>query len=261
METPTGQSRLAYRLAAAFLLIETAFSLVVSIVAGVATSVNFLTIDAVLAAGLIDLRRGARVWVLLRAAIGAIMGVFMLVAAVVRTGDPRATPFNAFAQFTYTASLIIILLGRSKPWRLALASGLFALALASIGLWLTPATSGAALSLNSTSVVIGIVFALAVVELTAAAIIKQVARQASIARPVMYLLAVTSVITMVWCAWLVGASSVADAAITVFLWSLAVIIIFVGDATKRRYSLYALVILGVLFCAVWLVLHFPIGGA
>jgi hypothetical protein len=153
--TPTGQSRLAYRLAGAFLS--------VSVLAGLWEAVRILISNPSFLGDWgsrpVDLTLNMLFWVLIPAAfvlfdLAAVIGLFLLqgwarglaigrvVAGIIVVAAQVLYPFGdlPFASFMpLTAivmgatelwrcgALILLLTGRSKPWRLAMAGAVFAL--------------------------------------------------------------------------------------------------------------------------------------
>ncbi len=122
-ETPSGQSALAYRLAAGLLI----FNVAVNITSGLVTkemprSSIALLIDSVLAIGLLQLRGGARNWVLLWAVLGAILGSTIPLT----TGDIFTAILTSIVNLGFCGAVILLLTGQSKAWRLAAALGIFA---------------------------------------------------------------------------------------------------------------------------------------
>ncbi len=128
-ETDTGQSRLAYRLAAAVLFLVVLVNVVDGLVAwamdieaelGLCTVLPIL-IDVGLGIGLIQLRKGARTWVLIRAGIGATLWPILLFLS----NDPITAVIMSAMQWGFCGALLLLLTGQSKTWRLALAVAIF----------------------------------------------------------------------------------------------------------------------------------------
>lgn len=128
-ETDTGQSRLAYRLAAAVLLLTTLVNIVDGLVAwalgtgaelGLSKLVPIL-IDVGLAIGLLRLLRGARTWVLIRAGVGATLWPIVLFLS----NDPLTAAIMSIMQWGFCGALLLLLTGESKTWRLVLGIVIF----------------------------------------------------------------------------------------------------------------------------------------
>jgi tetratricopeptide (TPR) repeat protein len=120
-ETPTGQSRLAYRLAAIVLCLGVFINIISVVIGGDVTTVIPSLIDLILAAGLFHLRPGARKFTLFRAVTGAI-----LLPILVFVGqDAAAAIVISVMQWGYCGAMILLLTGQSKTWRLTLAIGIF----------------------------------------------------------------------------------------------------------------------------------------
>ena len=121
-ETSTGQNRLAYRLAAVALFV----GVIVNIMDGLLGSnlglkIIPIVIDTILVIGLIQLRPGARTYTLFRAAAGAILWPILMFAQ----NDLTTAIVSSIMQWSYCGSLILLLTGESKTWRLALAVGIY----------------------------------------------------------------------------------------------------------------------------------------
>jgi hypothetical protein len=130
-ETLTGQSALAYRLAAVVLFLNALLSvgnLLLAWLLNLPTELAFSTIipvviDLGLAIGLLQLRKGARTWVLIRAGFGAVVWpIFMFI-----NNDPISAVIMTLMQWGFCGPLILLLTGQSKTWRLVLAMAIFAL--------------------------------------------------------------------------------------------------------------------------------------
>jgi hypothetical protein len=120
-ETPTGQSRLAYRLAAGLLFAGTGLAVIDGVVAWSMPSLTPIAIDVAIAIGLLQFRRGARTWTLVRSVLGMILWPLLWFTS---TG-PSAASLLSLPQWGYSLAMILLLTGRSKTWRLCLAAGLF----------------------------------------------------------------------------------------------------------------------------------------
>jgi hypothetical protein len=117
-ETRTGQSRLAYRLAALMLFLGVVLEIVAMFLPGNAPGgVNIsIAIDFVLALGLMQLRAGARYWALVRAVLGAILGPILFFSGY----DFASAALMVIWQWVCCGGMILLLTGQSKPWRLVL---------------------------------------------------------------------------------------------------------------------------------------------
>ncbi len=123
-ETRTGQSRLAYRLAAALLIVGVASQIVDALLTpNTPGGLNIsIVIDLGLAIGLLQLRAGARTWVLIRAGLGAIVWPVLFF----QSNDFASAVLMTLAEWGYCGGLILLLTGQSKTWRLVLAVAVFA---------------------------------------------------------------------------------------------------------------------------------------
>jgi hypothetical protein len=238
-QTPTGQSRLAYRLAATLLLLNATLVLVIATATGTAAAPSMLVIDSALAIGLIDLRRGARALVLFRAAMGVLVSA-VLVALLLLRGElsPAAAGSGVLPQLAVAAALALLLTGQSKSWRLALAVGIFVIGLASARPWEAFVVAGAGQTAGGAQVATNVLLAVAIAELVVAVAIKQVAQQDWLSNLAMYTLAVISVITMVGVALLIGITEPVEVPVVAVLWPVAAAILFLLPGKhKLRQSL------------------------
>jgi hypothetical protein len=119
-ETSTGQSHLAYRLTAVILLVGVGIK-IVEIVLGDTSMIAPRVIDFILAIGLIQLRPGARGFALFRAVAGAILWPILAFVG----NDTLTAIVVTVIQWAFCGSIIVLLTGRTKTWRLALAMGVF----------------------------------------------------------------------------------------------------------------------------------------
>ena len=234
-QTPTGQSRLAYRLAAALLLLNAILGLVGSMASGAVAAPSMIVIDSALALGLIDLRRGAHALALFRASVGAIVGTMLAASFLLRAAQPLAAAISgALAQLAYAGSIILLLSGKSKPWRIALAMGVFLVGLASARLGEPLVVAGAGQTPGGAKVATDVLLALAITELVVATVIKQLAPPGWLSRLAMYTLAVISITTMVWVAWLVGISQYVEVLVVTVLWPAAAVIVLAPHGQHER---------------------------
>ena len=234
-QTPTGQSRLAYRLAAALLLLNAILGLIGCMASGTAVAPPVSVIDSALALGLIDLRRGAHALTLFRAYMGAMVGAVLGVSFLLRPTQPLAAVVSgALAQLAYAASIILLLSGKSKPLRIALAISIFLVGLASARLGEPFVVAGARQTAGGAKVATDVLLAIAITELVVATVIKQLAQPGWLSRLAMYTLAVISVITMVWVAWLIGISQYVEVLVGTVLWPAAAVIVLAPHGQHER---------------------------
>jgi len=122
-ETSTGQSRLAYRLAAVALFVGVIVNFVDGILgSNLGLKIIPIVIDTILVIGLIQLRVGARTYTLVRSAAGAILGPIWTFA---QNAPTTVVIVTVIAQWGYCGTPILLLTGESKTWRLALAVGIY----------------------------------------------------------------------------------------------------------------------------------------
>jgi hypothetical protein len=240
-ETPTGQSRLAYRLGAVLLLTNAALALVLSLASGsVSASSIYIVIDSALAIGLLDLRSGARNLVLIRAFLGAVLSVLSLQLFVLPGNESASSPLFYYysTQLAYAASLFLLLTGRSKNWRIGLTLGLYVVGVVMARPWesFVPGTSQQVASVSDFAT--GVLLAIAVGTLVAATIIGQRAQENQPSKKLMRLLAITSVVAMFLALTFIGPKEILEAAIITFVWPTTVVIVLVRDYKRRRTLLY-----------------------
>jgi hypothetical protein len=126
-ETDTGQSILAYRLAAVVLylaVLVNVVSIVFAIAVGDPPPANLIVssiIDSALGVGLLLLKRGARSLVLIRAVLG---GIFLPILTFAQ-GDVVVAIVTTVMQWGYCGSLILLLTGESKTWRIVVGMAIF----------------------------------------------------------------------------------------------------------------------------------------
>jgi tetratricopeptide (TPR) repeat protein len=114
--TVTGQSPLAYRVAAIVLLVGGV------LVTGIASLVTLnpagiagVTIDALLITALFGLRPGARNFTLFRAIAGAVLGPLLIGA---EAGGGLIQAGANLLGWGYCGALLLLLTGRTRPWRI-----------------------------------------------------------------------------------------------------------------------------------------------
>lgn len=127
-DTITGQSRAAYYLAGVVLLAGSIILLIDVLVGGEFPGIAIL-IDLFLAIGLFRLKPGARNFTIFRATIGAILWPIIAFAS----NDFVTALITSLVQWGYSSSLLLLLTGQSKVWRLGLAVGIFAVF--TLGIW------------------------------------------------------------------------------------------------------------------------------
>jgi hypothetical protein len=124
-ETPTDQTRLAYRLAAILLLVGVSMNIIEALLVGgtvVAAYIPPIGIDLVLGIGLLRLSGRARFWVLVRAVLGAIIWPILLFLGT----EPFSAMVMSTMQWAYSIALFLLLTGQGKTWRMGLALAVFA---------------------------------------------------------------------------------------------------------------------------------------
>jgi hypothetical protein len=116
LETPSGQSRIAYRLAAMILITNVLLSFITTGLSGRISSSALIRdlLDLYWAFGLISLRKWARNWVLFRAVFAALILPLLLFNQL----DILTALFSSLANWGVSLSLILLLTGKSKNWRI-----------------------------------------------------------------------------------------------------------------------------------------------
>lgn len=114
-ETTTGQSKLAYRLAGSFIIAAG----LISLLSG--SFVAAALVDIILSIGLLQLRAGARRWMIVRIVAGAIL--WPLLAFTQQSAGMAIA--SAVVMWMLSGSFLLLLTGRSSTWRIVVASVLF----------------------------------------------------------------------------------------------------------------------------------------
>jgi hypothetical protein len=219
------------------MLADVMLGLVVSAISRASAAPSVFVIDAALGIGLIDLRRGARTWVLVRVCGGVLLTAILAVSGLMR-GERSPAAVVSLAQLVYVlayaTALALLLTGRSKSWRLVLATGIFVVGLASARLWEPFVGVAADQTAGGTQVAISLLLALAIAELVAAVVIKQLAQRSSLSNLAMLLLAIASVITMIWVAWLIGVTDIVEVFVVLILWPVAAFIVLAPHGRRKK---------------------------
>lgn len=124
-ETATGQSCLAYRLAAALLFANAFLNILDGLLGGGTTlpaKIGPILVGLVVGVGLFRLHAGFRLWAL----FGAVLGAIAVPILFLLTTDALTTIWMSMMQWGLSGAIILLLTGKSKTWRLALAVGLYA---------------------------------------------------------------------------------------------------------------------------------------
>ncbi len=125
--TLTGQTPLAYRIAAGIVLLTVALQLGATLPRGLFSGVLLfrLTVDFALALALFQLWPGARAWMLIRVGLGIL---FMPICVSQSYGMNLMTLFGViFPTLGYSISILLLLNGRSTTRRLVAALAIYAL--------------------------------------------------------------------------------------------------------------------------------------
>lgn len=118
---PAGVRPIAFRIAAGFLLAIVLVGLI-SLIFGLGANPIGLVIDAILAIGLFRLKPEARGFTLFRAYLGAIL----LPILAFTQYDVISATLTTIMQLGACVSLILLLQGETKGWKLFTAAGIFA---------------------------------------------------------------------------------------------------------------------------------------
>lgn len=131
--TTTGQSHLAYRLAAGVLLLGSLVNIVgFLLLPSVSSPIIFgAAIDIGLAIGMFQLRAGARNFTILRAVVGAILGPILM---FINNDIITSAIIASVMLWGYCGSILLLLTGQTKTWRLILAMGVAVIVLGCDGL-------------------------------------------------------------------------------------------------------------------------------
>lgn len=120
-ETSSGQSRRAYYIAASMMLVSGLTTLVVIAVTRQTTDLLVTLFDLAVAIALFRLHNSARKLAILRALIGGIGIIFL----TFRQYEPAIAVLVSITVVAYSGAIVLLLTGRSQPWRLILAVGIF----------------------------------------------------------------------------------------------------------------------------------------
>jgi hypothetical protein len=123
-ETPTAQSRLAYRVAAVLLFVGASLRIPdVILSSGTLSAAGLagIVVDVALGIALLRLSGGARLVVLVRAVFGAIIVPVLAFGSF----EPLTAMIWTAMQLGISIALALLLTGQSKTWRIALALSLF----------------------------------------------------------------------------------------------------------------------------------------
>ncbi len=121
LKPPSGQTIIAYRLAALVLGLGVAMSLA-NILIGGQPNPTAIVIDGILIAGLLFFKAWARSFTLIRVALGAILWPILYFL-----GNPLPIALvSSLVQWGFCGALLLLLTGETKPRRLAIAMAVYA---------------------------------------------------------------------------------------------------------------------------------------
>lgn len=252
-DTPLGQSQLAYRLAAALMLVNSALGLLFALSAS--SAATNVIIPSALAIGLIELRRGARNLVLLVASLGVLWSI-ATGAMILLQGESSPIPFSTVGlQLAYTISVILCLTGRSSSRRLGLAVGIFVIGLLVAQPW-TPVVgviSGQTADVLQVAYTVSVAAAIAL--LVIAVVAKHRAEESRAKSWAMGLLGITSVAALAFSStFLRSGSQVVGAWIDTLIWAAVAAYVLVRNDRWRRALVTTAIILLVGFSILFVIL-------
>ena len=236
-DTPTGQSRLAYRLAALLLLLNSLGTFLFALPEG-SSMPNALpvVIDSALAIGLLEFRRGARILALLRAGT-TVMWAVIVVAQLLLGSNPTLAEL-AWAGgllLGFSIPVILLLTGRSNVWRLGAALAIYAVALVAVQAWqpivsVIRGETASVFQIASTALL-----AVAVGLLLVAVVLKQRAQDSRAKSWTIGLLGIASVASLAFSSrFLLTASQVAGAWLLTLIWAAVAAYVLVKNDRWRR---------------------------
>jgi tetratricopeptide (TPR) repeat protein len=125
------QSQLAYRLTALILLLGASINIISWFLLGNISPYMISTVvDVILAIGLLQFRTGARSFTLFRTVVGAVLGPILFFV----NNDIVTALVTSAIQWGYCGSILLLLTGQTKTWRVILAGAIAALVLGCNGL-------------------------------------------------------------------------------------------------------------------------------
>lgn len=185
-ETPTGQSRLAYQLAATFLLIDAIVRVPGQMIAATSTDLGLsamgLLVSFALAISLLEFRPRARILTIVLAFVAFLGSVLFL------------TVLELLAGWTGPVALLLLLTGQSKRWRLIVAVALYVVGLL-IAIWSLFAVWGIGQHAN----VLVFSFLAAAILMSGAILMRYLAQESQFRRWVVILLSLFALV-----AWIAG---------------------------------------------------------
>jgi len=112
------------RTAGWILLITAAINLLATLFTGIVTTLAGAVVDVALGIQLLRLRHSWRAWVLVRAGIGAVLGVLICVGGLTQQSSMPTVIFG-LGQIVYCGSLFLLVLGTPTPRRVGLGRVVF----------------------------------------------------------------------------------------------------------------------------------------
>jgi hypothetical protein len=113
------------RTAGWILLVTAAINLLASLFTGIVTTLAGAVVDVLLGVQLLRLQHSWRAWVVVRAGIGAVLGVFICVSGLMQAGNTLTVIFGS-GQIVYCASLVLLVFGTPTARRVQLGRVVFA---------------------------------------------------------------------------------------------------------------------------------------
>jgi len=256
-ETLTGQSRLAYRLAAGLLLINSAVALLFALPQGAVTpSVAPVIIDSALAIGLLEFHRGARTLVLLRAGLGVAWAV-ATAAILLLQSNPTSTElvWTVGLQLAYAVPVILLLTGRSNKWRFGAAVAIFAVALVAGQVWEPIVNVIQGETADDFQIISTVLVAVAIGLLLVAVVLKQRAQDSRAKSWAMVALGIASVAALALSSrFLLSSNQVAGTWLLTLVWAAVAAYVLVHNDRWRRALVTTAIILLVGFSLLFVIL-------
>jgi len=256
-ETLTGQSRLAYRLAAGLLLINSAVALLFALPQGAVTpSVAPVIIDSALAIGLLEFHRGARTLVLLRAGLGVAWAV-ATAAILLLQSNPTSTElvWTVGLQLAYAVPVILLLTGRSNKWRFGAAVAIFAVALVAGQVWEPIVNVIQGETADDFQIISTVLVAVAIGLLLVAVVLKQRAQDSRAKSWIIGLLGIASVAALALSSrFLLSSNQVAGTWLLTLVWAAVAAYVLVHNDRWRRALVTTAIILLVGFSLLFVIL-------
>jgi hypothetical protein len=228
-ETPTGQSRLAYQLAALFLLINVVVGLpgqvVIETFTGLGNFALFLPIPLALAIGLLEFRSGARVLTIVFAVLAFLVSILGL------------TVVELLVAWTGPVAFLLLLTGQSKRWRIIIAVALYVVGLLNT-IWGLLRVTGIGVYANSTA----LLPLAAVILISAAILVRYLSQEGQLRRWAVLILTLSALVMWIG-GYLVSDASLVSATLSILAGAVIGVVLNLQNDKTRLNVVIALIAL------------------